>query len=191
VVDGAAAHAAGQEAVRNPDVDRAAVPRAVGAVADRRAFTPGLAETEHVGEDCPGPLRVIQKQRDAPKPRIAASAGMSPPAQAGSFSAPATPTIAKLVPSGSLKRSTVSPNRFCGVSCGTPLSAKRCVRVPIAAAGTRKAVSKVWPTPSRPGATCAQGKKVRIVPGVPVSGVVPGSSKFTVFLTRRRPRSWV
>lgn len=103
------------------------------------------------------------------KPRIAASAGMSPGAQAGSASAPGKPTRARLIPSGSLKGSTVSPKRFSGAPWGTPFSTKRWVQKPMAVAGTRNAVSKVCPTPSRPGATCAHGKNVRIVPGVPVS----------------------
>ena len=73
------------------------------------------------------------------------------------------------MPSGSLNGSTVSPKRFSGASCGTPFSTKRWVQKPIDSFGTRNAVSCAWPIPARPGATWAQGKKVRMVPGRPVS----------------------
>src|SRR5215213_5207074 len=56
----------GQEALRDPDVERAAE-RRVGAVAHERAFARRLAEAEHAGEDRAGALGVVEHQGDAGK----------------------------------------------------------------------------------------------------------------------------
>ena len=62
------------------------------------------------------------------KPRTACSAGISPLLQAGSASAPATPTSASLMPSGSVKPSTGSPKRSVRASHATPFSTNRCAQ---------------------------------------------------------------
>src|SRR5258708_1938733 len=57
---------------------------------------------------------------------------MLPALHAGSASAAATPTSARLMPSGSANDSTVSPKRFSGASCVTPFSTIRSILYTIA-----------------------------------------------------------
>ena len=96
-------------------------PTAVIAACEARSREPSRptrAKPEHVGQDRAGRRRFSSSRLTPWKPRIACSAGTSPPLQAGSPSAPGTATSARrhavrVAGTGS----TVSPKRFAGASC--------------------------------------------------------------------------
>ncbi len=73
------------------------------------------------------------------------------------------------MPSASAKRSTGSPKRGSPCSTGTPAEERRFSQKASEPAGTEKAVAVVSPTPLLPRLAPGHGKKVRMVPGEPMS----------------------
>jgi hypothetical protein len=73
------------------------------------------------------------------------------------------------IPSWSRRLTTSSESRVRGPSTSTPRPVRRWCHQPSDSGGTLNAVAVVSPLPCRPGGTSGQGKKVRMLDGVPCS----------------------